>query len=448
MTVSSVTLGELALRQVHVGAAAPTRYLFIGGENFSSRLDSVSAEFDPDSGGSGMSIQVKDSLEGLEDAPVTLYVGYGGRTTAYFVGRLQEPSSLKEGRASAYGPFKLMADQYFGETVRYRGVSIGYVLRDIGQRAGFGNGMVEILRGDSYMVEALDFTEETSLGEAAKAAADPANFVFYDRPNFRRAAMPAPRPGSGGKAKFHYSERNYPKGQFTTTEAREGHYSKVIVFRRDDNGNNVVRAVAPVPNRGFYTPPANRVFYVPEFPGDAASASQEAYEIADRLAFGELGFSLGGIWINPELELFDSITTERTEIRRPPLADKRPGKEQRKGKWLVTYRCLLDAPLTLKVSRTEHHMSLGGGAVQIAERKLPDPIRLRLATTPGLITQKLKINPIGTDSTGFWYDSALAKDENGAPWIGLDATGAWIDPAKAGGRAGYDGKGFWFDFDI
>lgn len=386
------SLGELALRRVHAGEACPTRALYIAGENFTDQLDSVKAEFEPNSGGSGMSIQVRDSLEGLEDAPCALYVGYGGRTVRYFVGKLQEPSSLASGKATAYGPFKLMADQSFGARTTYQGVSIGYFFRDLGRRAGYGNGMLEVLSGESYTIDKLDFTEETRLGEAAKTASDPAGFVFFDRPDYKRAAMPAPRPGTTGKAKFHYAEYNYQRGNFTTQETKEGHYSKVVVFRRDDDGNYLVRQEAPVPNRGLFPPPANRIFYVPEFPGNAVAAAQEAYEIANRLAFGELEFSLSSIWINPELELYDSFTIERTETRARRQADKTPGAEKRAGKWLVTYRCLIDGGLTLKVSKTEHHSDLSGGAVKIGERKLSDPIRLTRTITPGLITHVVTVH--------------------------------------------------------
>jgi len=388
------TLGELALRRVHAGTARPSRAFYIAGENLTSQLVSASAEFDPHSGGSAMQIQVRDSLEGLEDAPVTLGVGYGGRMVRYFVGRLQEPSSLASGKATAYGPFKLMADQSFGSATSYPGgISIGYFFRDLGQRAALGNGVLEVRGGESYTLDKLDFTEETRLAEAAKKVADAANFVFFDRPDYKRAAMPVPRPGTSGLSEALYSEASYPKDGFTTQETKEGHYSKVVVFRRDDEGNYLVRAVAPVPNRGLFTPPANRIFYVPEFPGNQAAAEQEAYEVAHRLAFGELEFSLSNIWINPELELYDSITVERTERRAKRTFDKRPSAALRAGKWLVTYRCLIDGPLTLKVSKTEHYMSLSGGAIKIAERKLSDPIRLGRAITPGIVTVRPTIVP-------------------------------------------------------
>lgn len=377
-------LTELSLRRVHAGGAERAYRLTIGGEDWTSEVNSISVDFDPN-GGSGMQLQVKESLVGLEDARVKLTLGYGSKTLPYFIGSLQGPSELHRGVASAFGPVSLMTEQSLGEAVTYQGVSLSYFLSDLFIRAGYQNGLWEVMGGQSYTVEKLDFTEETRLAEAMKTATDPANFVVFDRPGYRRMAMPEPRPGATGKAKAHYTEANYPVDGFQTKETREGHYASVVVFRRNSDGSYAVRQETEVPNRGGSSanPPKNRIFYVPEFPGTASEAAQEAYEIASRLAYGELDFELAGIWINPELEPWDSVSVESVQ-RRGRNHAKRP------GKWLQTYQCLLARPINLEVSKEKHHMSLSGGAMMVREIQLPDPIRLilRRAISSGLVATK------------------------------------------------------------
>ena len=366
------TLSELSLRRTHAGEAQRAYSLNIDGEPFTNQVRSLKGTFDPKIGGSVLTIDVRESLEGLEDASVTLSLGYGDILVPYFIGRLQEPADLAGGQGAAYGPFKLQADQAFGETVTYQGVNLRYIFQDLDRRAGYGSGVLEVVGGE-YVVEHLGYTEETKLGEAAKAIADPAKYVIYDRPGGKRRVMPIPKPGSTGKAKVSIAEHNYGVDGFQITENREGYYSKVVVFRRDSAGNNLVREEAPVPNRGKFKPPANRIFYVPEFPGNAAAANQTAYETANRLAYGERGFKLSKLWINPELEPWDFITVERTERR-----SKRQSADGKPGKWLVTYQCLIDSEFGFEIDPSNHYMNLGGGAVELTKIRQYDPITINL----------------------------------------------------------------------
>lgn len=61
-------------------------------------------------------------------------------------------------------------------------------------------------------------------------------------------------------------------------------YTKVVVFRKNEDGTVAFREPALVPNRGAHKPPANRAYYITDFPGDAAAARQLALETAARLA--------------------------------------------------------------------------------------------------------------------------------------------------------------------
>jgi len=411
-------LQERALRRVHAGDAKPYRKLEIDGQDYTDILDSASADFDPRSSGSSMQFQVRDSLEGLEDSRVVLKLGYGELAIPYFAGNLQEPSQLKSGKGAAYGPFKLMAEQSFGEPVTYpSGATLGHVFRDLGRRAAYPNGVLSVIGAEDTEIERLDYTEETMLLEAAKAVSEPAKFVFFDGPGYKRTVMPEPKPGAGKKSSAHYTESNYPPGAFTTTETREGHFAKVVVFRRNDLGGYDVRAEVPVPNRGRIAPPENRIFYVPEYPGNATEAKQEAYETANRLAYGQKDFGLSGIWINPELGLFDSITVEATERRGRKTRNGRP------GKWLVTYRCLISSGLSVSVAKEKHHMDLSGGAVQIQEIKLRDPIRLSLRSlSTGLIVAAVEEPPPSEDEFTYWGQTNITWDSEAmdVPYSELD----------------------------
>src|SRR5215212_2859306 len=296
-------LSDRALRLVHAGLTRRTFEFAIEGVPFTDQVRQLSVDFDPTGGGSACQIETKDSLEGLEDARVELRLGYGDTDDIYFVGYLQEPGDLRVGKGTAYGPFKLMSDQYLGEEVRYQGVSIATIFRDLEYRAGYTTGQIDVV-GGSTIAENLFYTENTSLSEVAKAVADPVKYVFYDRPGYRRKVMSTPLTGVGGTMKAIYTERNYPNGGFSVKETRTGHYSKVVVMRTDDS----VSAEIPVSPQGKFKPPANRIYYITDFPGDDTAAKQMAYEQASKIAFGEYEWSLNGIWINPELEPWDAIT--------------------------------------------------------------------------------------------------------------------------------------------
>jgi hypothetical protein len=181
--------------------------------------------------------------------------------------------------------------------------------------------------------------------------------------------MPIPRTSIGARPKAHYTESQYKS--FTVKETRTSHYSKVVVGRRNSAGGYAVRAEVPVASRSRFKPPANRIDYTLNFPGTPAAAQQQAFEIAHRLSYGEYAFSLSGIWINPEIECWDTITVEQTD-RRSRLSSP----TGYAGRFLFTYRCRISDPLSFKINKSAHHMDLSGDAVRISVVRLPDPIRL------------------------------------------------------------------------
>lgn len=377
-------LADRALRRVHTGLTGRTFTLTIAGIPFTDQVKSLNINFDPAGGGSACQIEVRDSLEGLEDARVEVRVGYGDTDMLYFAGYLQEPGNLAVGKGAAYGPFKLMSDQFLGQEVRYQGVTLAYIFKDLENRAGYTTGQVEISGGDTT-VDSLVYTEETSLTEVAKAVADPAKYVMYDRPGYKRRVMPTPQTGVGGRHRGVYTEQHYPTAGFTVTENRKAHYSKVVVFRRNTAGGYDVRAEVPVAPRGKFKPPANRISYVSDFPGNALAAQQTAYDQAHKLAFGEFNWALTGIWLNPEIEPWDAITVEQTEIE-----TKRSSPTGKAGRFVVSYRCLISGGLSVQIGPDAHHMDLSGAAVRIAYTKLPDPIRVPLRElSPGIVRPEI-----------------------------------------------------------
>lgn len=352
-------------RSARTGEALSGKHkLLIGGEDFTALSREITVSFSPEGGGSELTFEPGASLRGLEDAPIGLYLGYGS-LVPYFAGKLkripQRGGDFFGRTAKALGPFSEMSGQFFGETVRYSGISAARALQDVLRRASFPSGAIQI-RGGGQRIEDLLFYEEVSLQEGAKAVMDTASMVGGDVPGpyGSRLLIPRPRPAATGKAKARFTERDYPQGGFTVTERHDAPHSRVVVFRRNENGTNAVREFALVPGfeGGKYRPPKNRIYYVPEFAGDAAEARQTAYDTARSLASGEVDFALEGVPIDETLTRYDSIQCERLD-------------ERKDGTYREVYACQMDGPL--KVSVPGFSMDISGSALMLSETKVAAP---------------------------------------------------------------------------
>lgn len=404
---SRAVLTSRALSPVQAGATSPVWQLYVAGAPVTSSVDKVSGTYKREAGGSDMRFDAGLPLEDLEDAPVSLRVGYGDETVEYFSGRLQEPGDDPEaesGTAVVYGPFKLMASQHLNEEVRYQGVFLDHALMDLCSRAGYGRGQVEVRAGKSYRIEEVVFPEETTILEAADSLMKSAGFVGVDRPGYKRLFMPTPRPGATSRAGALYHGGNYPSGAFKIGRGSAVRYARVVVFRRREDGSYAVYARAPVENRGRYKPPRNRTYYVPEFLGSQEEAKQAAYDRARALASGLQPFELSGVALIPTLLLYDSIRVVAEEKRRS-------------GKFRVTYDCQLDDELGFEIGREAFDMDLKGYALESSAVKLYDPIRIPSVLSPGVVVTSPLERPrpqrVTASSNEFTVDDLSAHTVDG-----------------------------------
>lgn len=125
-----------------------------------------------------------------------------------------------------------------------------------------------------------------------------------------------------------------------------------------------IRATAPVRTPGKHRPPANRIFFVPDFTGTQGDAQAMAHLTAERLTHGLFDFQLTAA-INPGLFIYDAIQVSRVKL---------------KGSRYVrqTFVCTIDKTVQMDVKTQGFDMTLSGTAVMLSEKpvtmpKLPAP---------------------------------------------------------------------------
>lgn len=385
--------GEIALQPIQADGSERTFSLSVGGRRI--KTESISGGYSAEAGSSDLSFETDYLLEAHEDETVRFEVGYGSSSMEYMRGILREPYDEAGGTGgstgTAYGPFKAL-DYPLGEEVHHVGVPIDFAYRDLmryASVAGMPLGAVEVRRGRTFNVEDETFTEETTILEAIKHYNDSSGFVSLDRPYMKRLFMPTPRPGATAKSKATYGPGTYSPEAFKLPKSSEKRYSKVVVFRRDENGADVVRAEAPVTNYTKKKPPPNAIYYIPEFAGDAIAARQEAYDTARMLSVGSRSFELAAIAFNPDLLLYDTIIGKRKETR----GDR---------DLLVTYKCLIEGEITFEISREAHDMTLSGSALKTEEVDITRPVVIERWSSPGVLDTRAE--PTGPSVTYYWGD--------------------------------------------
>ncbi len=356
-------ISNIAKEQIHSGPTAETFRVRVAGRSISSSVESVDVTYSGD-GTSEATINTWRSLNGFENAEISVDVGYGELLENYFTGKIgsmQEDSWGGPNEIQCWGPFKLMADQVIGEQVNYKNMDIVDALMDLVRRAKYQKGKVEVMRGAAFPISGDNavFVWETKLGEAANTLAGAANYVFADLPGGRRLIRPKPRPGTVGQVKERYNESHFPPGGFTATPSNRSFYASVRVFRRNDNGTLEVDAKRPIGIQSRFRPPVGRVFVVPDFVGTQQAAEREATITARALSRGVYDIELSGLAANPELAMYDTIQTRTTEIRE--RGDEREW-------WTVTYNWLIDGSITLNCSKSGNLMTLTGAGVIADER--------------------------------------------------------------------------------
>lgn len=336
--------------------------LTIGGRDWGPFARDLQLDNTQDDGGSTVTFSSRKPLEELIGQDVRIRVD----NRPYFSGTLKRPGDDGGSRftqaAVALGPFAEMASQNFGAQVAYGATYLPQALYDIFDRAYGVRGVGTVLGGSKILIVESTFTEETFLTEGAKQLTEPVNFVLLDERDGDRLALRKPRPGGGG-AKRIYTPDSYEEGNFTVDWNIDAPYSKVVVFRRADSetGGYDVREEQPVDQSEFRAPaPPNRIWYVPDWTGDALAAKQEAYEIGrDLQRQGTFSLTLP---LDPEVWRWDEISASRD-------------REIRGGLFREHFSLVIGGGLTADLTQAGMTMSLNGDALMGRTEPIEDPKR-------------------------------------------------------------------------
>lgn len=369
-------LAEVSVRRNKPSSLAPSHRLIIGGEDLSEHLITARVVYEAEGGGSGCELELVGNFEDYNDAPITLELGWGPHITPYFRGWVTYANigeSFYSTSLQAFGTYRRMSDQILGTQETYLHKTIEYVIADLARRCGYGPGQIEVRGGRSYVVQPGElFPFDTTCADVLSTLFEKADFVGVDQPGGRRLFMPRPNGLGGQGISFVYQPGDYEAGGFTVSQGETPSYSKVVVYRRDDRGVEVVRAEQEVDPPTRFGPPRNRVYVVPDFTGDQGEAEKEAYRIAQRLRRGVKEFTLSAP-ANLELELYSAIKVETS--RR--LAD---GSEEARS-----YRCFVDKSISVSYGFGEMKMELSGTAVELTQERRREEPPLPESASPGVV---------------------------------------------------------------
>jgi hypothetical protein len=203
-----------------------------------------------------------------------------------------------------------MAGQFFTEQKSYVGFTLRGALLDVFSLASTVSGYGDVMGGENVTIQEADFSKETSLAEGARGLTTPTNFVLMDKQDGTKLAMRRPRPGSAGREVAFYTPDDYRPGEFTVDWTADQPYVKVDVYRRnDDDTGYAVRDVRDVIVEGRSNVRRRRWWFVPDWPGDQASATVEAIQISREL-MGMGKFSLA-VRLDVEPWRYDAFTAQR-----------------------------------------------------------------------------------------------------------------------------------------
>lgn len=387
------------------GGSELVHQLEVGGRNFSHRLIDAAVTYNTDIGGSGIQFSVYGTeLQDYINAPMTFWIGYGEQLVPYFVGKVQrvQPSeNLNIATAQAFGPYRILVGQILRSQETFIGKSLEYVVMECFKRAGADLSKVEIRRGDRFKVqEAEQYTYDSLLSDIVSSLLETADYVGMDLPGGKRLILPTPRPGVNVAHKTTYAPSHYY--DFSLTPKDEELYFSVMIYRRDEAGNDLFRIEQEIDPYSKFKPPRNKVLVLPDFPGDVFEAGEKAYETAQAYRSGENSFSMT-IPINPDLILYDGFKA----VQERTLIDSEQ-KEER------VYSCTIDGEITISYSPGEGNMSVTGSAVELVRERVVKEIRSPIPSiSTGIIRRR--------ENTGTWetWDDSITFEEMTETWENL-----------------------------
>lgn len=352
------SLSDMAKAKYKGEGVAPAWELSVAGRQVQrSSVRSITGSYQREAGASQMALEADFPFGRFEEEMVELRLGYGDQLVEYFTGRLLNPdrnSVTGLAACTVQGPFALMQES-FGREIDFTGESVAHFFVELGSLARQPGRFLEVEGGyDAYLEDEAAFARETELVEAARLVGEKMDFVLLDRPGYRRKVMPTPAPGARAKSITRYDEGDYSPGAFAPKLSTSPKYARVNVFRRDDEGNYEVDEWFEVASRGRVAPPAGRIYYVPDFPGDARQARNTARRKAQVLSRGNYTWELLDVWINPELLLYDTVEVVRSNFYDYDVPV------------LEVFSCLLDADISWEISPGRFHMSLSGETAMLA----------------------------------------------------------------------------------
>lgn len=309
MRTALPTQGDISLQKIHAGATRWTYEVRVAGLTFRD-VNEAKATYDKDGRGV-LSLDVNGDLRPFRRQKVALKCGYGSPAIEWFSGYLGKPHYDRlTGRSSAeaYGVSGKLARASFDKPMRYQGYTFAGFFADLRARLLDPAARLEVQNGQRIALENAVFQGEVFLLEAAESVISPAEYVLRDRPGYKLVVMPRPRPGAIGSAKAVYAKAQLPPLEPKMQESLDGPWYKVVVYRRDQGGDEIVRAEAKIANRGPVQPTPNEIYYVHDYQGTQAEAQAVvAPSTAAALSQQPYTGSLTGIAANPELMMDDQV---------------------------------------------------------------------------------------------------------------------------------------------
>jgi hypothetical protein len=404
-------IGQIARQLVHTGDTAWNWRVEIASKPY-REAEAASVVVDRD-GVAEVSLDMPADLTRFGGADCRVFCGYGDHLVEYFTGKLDKPHwdrNVRRTKVKAYGVNGMLARRSFDTGKRYQGMTFWGFFGDLQGRLD-PRARIVVKQGDMIAMEDTDFNGEVALAEAVESVIRPANYVAVDRPHWNLAVLPRPRPGAGVRSKATYNSNQLAPGQPDLKPAPGGPYYKVVVFRRDEAGVEVVRAEAKIANRGPYRPDENEIWFIPEFQGTQSEGQTVAYLTARIAEIEAYEGSVQDVSANPELYLFDQVSfvliDDRT-MKRYPTED--------------TYAALITS---LELNLVGGIMGFDFEALRESSRQIIE-LEPFAPLSPYVIPSTIALADWEEDEVGLF--ARLDRQED---YWGEDINGLWIDPTLA-----------------
>lgn len=424
-------IGQVSRQLVHAGDTAWDWKVLVGGRPVGeARTARVSYD---DQGVGSLDLAVAGDLTrpNRVGADVRAYGGYGGSLVEWFTGKLDKPAYDPDTRmttAGAYGVSGMLARRYFDQPARYQGATFQSFFADLNSRLMDPRTRIEVKNGARIAMEDSVFSGENALLEAVTSVIEPAEYRICDRPGWTMLVVPRPRPGAGVRAKATFGADQFAPGDPKIVPSDGGPYFKVVAFRRDEQGQEIVRDEKKITNRGPYKPSPNEIYWLSDFQGTQQEAQQSVEDTARALEIDSFKGTVTDVAPNPELHLYDQVHLLVEEDRPASSPDV-----------LCTYAAIITE---IEIDLLASMMSFSFEALRTEERERRAPIRV-----PPLSPYVMPA-PGPDTAFGLSGDGLYARLDHEEPYFGVDAGGMWIDPAASPGtlEAGEDPlEGLWVE---